>query len=82
MSKNLAYIQWLKKQEKFLKSKGKDMVCYSLKTLDELEEAKEKERQIEEERAANKAATNLFYALAPKADPFTKIEIPLLPLEV
>ena len=82
MSKNLAYIQWLKKQEKFLKSKGKDMVCYSLKTLDELEEAKEKERQIEEERAANKAAASLFYALALEANPFTRIKIPLLPLEV
>ena len=58
------------------------MVCYSLKTLNKLEEVKEKERQIEKECAANKAATNLFYALALKADPFAKIKIPLLSLKV
>jgi hypothetical protein len=53
-----------------------------LKTLNKLEEVKEKERQIEEEHVANKAAANLFYALAPKADPFAKVKIPLLLLEV
>ena len=58
------------------------MVRCSLKTLDELEKAEEKEKQIEEERAANEAAANLFYALAPEADPFAGIEIPLLPLGV
>jgi hypothetical protein len=46
----------LKKQERFLKSKGKDIVCHSLKTLDKLEKAKEKERQMESEHATTKAA--------------------------
>jgi hypothetical protein len=32
------------------------MVCYSLKTLDELEKVKEKERQIETEHVVVKAA--------------------------
>jgi len=36
------------------------MLCYSLKTLDKLEEVKEKERQIKEKRVANKAATTTF----------------------
>ena len=58
------------------------MVCCGLKTLDELEEAEKKEKQIEKKRAANKAAANLFYALAPEADPFAGIEIPLLPPKV
>jgi hypothetical protein len=39
------------------------MVCYSLKTLDELEKVKERERQIKEERAAVKAAAKSFVAL-------------------
>ena len=54
---NSAYLACLEKQKKFLRSKGKDMVCRGLKTLDELEEVKEKKRQIELERAAVKAAT-------------------------
>ena len=41
---SLAQAQRLKKQQKFLKSKGKDMVCYSLKTLNKLKEVKGKER--------------------------------------
>jgi hypothetical protein len=58
------------------------MVCRSLKTLDKLEEAEKKERQIELERAAAKVATTA-YALAPsKPDPFAKIKVPLLPLKV
>ena len=80
--KNIACLERLKKQKKFLKSKGKDMVCYSLKTLNKLEKAKEKEKQIKEKHAANKATANLFYALVPKANPFAKIKIPLLPLGV
>jgi hypothetical protein len=32
------------------------MVCYSLKTLNKLKEAKERERQMETERAAVEAA--------------------------
>jgi hypothetical protein len=54
------------------------MVCCSLKTLDELEEAEEKEKQTKKERAANKAAASLFHASAPEADPFARVEIPLL----
>jgi hypothetical protein len=53
----MSCIKRLEKQQEFLKSKGKDMVCRSLKTLNELEEVKEKERQIETERAAIEAAT-------------------------
>jgi CO dehydrogenase/acetyl-CoA synthase beta subunit len=79
---NMACLERLEKQKKFLKSKGKDMVRRSLKTLDELEEAEEKEKQIEEERAANETAASLFHASAPEADPFAGIEIPLLPPEV
>jgi len=52
----MSYLKRLERQKKFLKSKGKDMVCCSLKTLNKLEEAEEKERQIEMERAAAKAA--------------------------
>ena len=62
------------------------MVRRSLKTLDELEEVKEKKRQIEEERATVEAAAMSSVALqaAPgqSTNPFAEIEIPLLPLEV
>ena len=57
---NMLRIKRLKRQQEFLKTKGKDMVRRSLKTLDELEEVEERERQIEEERAANKAAATTF----------------------
>jgi hypothetical protein len=53
---NMSCIKRLEKQQEFLKSKGKDIVCYSLKTLDELEEVEEKERQIETKRTAVEAA--------------------------
>ena len=75
---SLARARCLKKQQKFLKSKGKDIVCRGLKTLDELEEVKERERQIETERAA---ATQI-YGQAAAANPFARIKILLLPLEV
>jgi hypothetical protein len=52
----MSYIERLKKQQKFLKSKGKDIVRRSLKTLNKLEEVKEKERQIETKRVVVKAA--------------------------
>jgi hypothetical protein len=79
LSPNLACYERLEKQREFLQVKGKDMVRHSLKTLNKLEEAEEKEKQIEEERAANKAAATA-YTLAPaKPDPFARIEIPLLP---
>ena len=53
----MSCIKRLKRQQEFLKSKGKDMVRRGLKTLDELEEVEEKERQMETERAAVEAAT-------------------------
>jgi CO dehydrogenase/acetyl-CoA synthase beta subunit len=82
---NIACLKRLKKQKKFLKSKGKDIVCCSLKTLDKLKEAKEKERQIESERATAKATAMPFNVLAlllTKANPFAGVKVPLLPLEV
>jgi hypothetical protein len=82
MSENLARLQRLERQEKFLKSKGKDMVRRGLKTLDELEEVEEKERQMETERAAVEAAATQVHGQAAAADPFAGIEIPLLPPEV
>ena len=58
------------------------MVRCSLKTLDELEEAEEKERQIETERAAVKATATQVHSQAAAADPFAEIEVSLLPPEV
>jgi len=49
------YIKHLKKQQEFLKSKGKNMVCYSLKTLNKLKKVKEKERQIKTKHTTVKA---------------------------
>jgi hypothetical protein len=75
----------LKKQERFLKSKSKDIVCYSLKTLDKLEEAKEKERQIGTKHIAAKAIampSNALALLLTKANPFADVKVFLLPLKV
>jgi hypothetical protein len=79
----MSYIERLERQQEFLKSKGKDIVRRGLKTLDELEEAEERERQIESKQAAQ--ATILSSsprpnALAPRAksDPFASLEVPLL----
>jgi hypothetical protein len=58
------------------------MVRCSLKTLDKLEEVEEKEKQIEEERAAAKAATTARVLALLEPDPFAKIEILLLPPKV
>jgi CO dehydrogenase/acetyl-CoA synthase beta subunit len=83
--KNMACLERLKKQKKFLKSKGKDIVCCGLKTLDKLEEAEEKERQIETECAAIKATampSNVLALLLTKANSFAGVKVPLLPLEV
>jgi hypothetical protein len=71
----------LKKQKRFLKSKGKDIVCYSLKTLNKLKEAKEKERQIKTKCATAKAAampSNVLVLLLTKANPFAGVKVPLL----
>jgi hypothetical protein len=74
----MSCIKRFKKQQEFLKLRGKDMVCYSLRTLDKLEKAEEKERQIEKERATSKAAATAYALALLKPDPFAKIEIPLL----
>jgi hypothetical protein len=63
------------------------MVCQGLKTLNKLKEAKEKERQIESERAAAKAAARPFnaYALAlsvTEPDPFAGLRALSLPPKV
>jgi hypothetical protein len=50
--------------------------------LDKLEEAEEKEKQIEEGRAASKAAATAYALALSRPDPFAKIEIPLLFLKV
>jgi hypothetical protein len=57
----MSCIKRLEKQQEFLKSKGKDMVRRGLKTLDELEEVEERERQIETEHTAVKAAATQVY---------------------
>jgi hypothetical protein len=83
--KNIACLKRFKKQKKFLKSKGKDIVCCSLKTLNKLKEIKEKERQIETEHVTAKAAAMLSNVLALsliKANPFASVKVPLLPPEV
>jgi hypothetical protein len=83
--KNIACLKRLKKQKKFFKSKGKDIVCYSLKTLDKLKEAEEKERQIESECATTKAAaipSNVLVLSLTEANPFASVKVPLLLPEV
>jgi hypothetical protein len=56
------------------------MLCHSLKTLDKLEEAKEREKQEEEKRAAKAAATLFVLAsdLLLTSNPFAKLKVPLL----
>jgi hypothetical protein len=83
MSETSARILRLKKQQEFLRSKDKDMVRCGLKTLDKLEEAEGKERQEEERKRATEAAA-ILSTIVPKSqsDPFTRLEIPLLPLKV
>jgi uncharacterized membrane protein (DUF2068 family) len=81
----MACVKRLKKQKNFLKSKGKDIVCYSLRMLDKLKEAKEKERQMEIEHVTAKAAampSNALALLLTKANPFIGIKVLLLLLEV
>jgi hypothetical protein len=81
---NSARLARLKKQKRFLKSKSKDMLRRGLKTLDELEEAKEREKQEEEKHAA-KAATTSFVPTSDlflTSNPFARLKVPLLPPEV
>jgi hypothetical protein len=54
----IAEILCLRKQQDCLCSKGMEMIRWGLRTMDELDEAEERERQ-EEERACNKAATTV-----------------------
>jgi hypothetical protein len=85
MLKSTSWICCLKKQERFFKSKGKDIVCYSLKTLNKLEKAKEKERQIETKHITTKATamlSNVLALLLTKANPFASVKVPLLFLKV
>jgi hypothetical protein len=82
---NIACFKRLKKQKKFFKSKGKDIVCYGLKTLDKLKKAKEKERQIKTKHVTAKAATmpsNALTLLLTNTNPFANVKVLLLPLEV
>jgi hypothetical protein len=85
MLKSALCICCLKKQERFFKSKGKDIVCYKLKTLDKLKEVEEKERQIEAKHIATKAIAKPFNTLAlllTKANPSAKLKALLLLLKV
>jgi hypothetical protein len=82
-----ARIERLKKQERFLKSKGKDMVRRRLKTMDKLNEVKEKEKQREAKQTAQAVMLSSGPrpdALAPRAksNPFASLGVPLLLPEV
>jgi hypothetical protein len=82
---SLTCVKRLKKQQRFLKTKGKDIVCCSLKTLDKLKEAEEKERQIKTKYATAKAVampSNVLALLLTKANPFASVKVPLLLLKV
>jgi hypothetical protein len=83
----MACIERLEKQQEFLKSKGRDMVRRGLKTMDKLDEAEEKEKQIELERAATAAMLSSgsrpdVPAPGAENDPFASLEVPLLPPKV
>jgi CO dehydrogenase/acetyl-CoA synthase beta subunit len=82
--KNMACLERLKKQKKFLKSKGKDMVRCGLKTMDELEEAEEKERLKRETAAmlSNQVAATSAPTLRAEFDLFAGLKVLLLPPRV
>jgi hypothetical protein len=85
--KNIACLERLEKQKLFLRSKSKDIVCCSLKTIDKLDKAEEKEKQIELKQAATAAMISNSprpSALAPRAEnnPFASLKVSLLPLKV
>jgi hypothetical protein len=65
---NIACLKRLKKQKKFFKSKGKDMVC-----------CKETERATTKAAAM---PSNVLALSLTEADPFVGVEVPLLPPEV
>jgi hypothetical protein len=60
------------------------MLCCSLKTLDKLEEAKEREKQEEGKRVTKATAT--LFALTTNflltSNPFARLKVPLLPPRV
>jgi hypothetical protein len=85
--KSASRIRRLEKQQSFLKSKGKDIVCCSLKTIDKLDKIKEKEKQIKLKQAATAAIlSNDLRLSAPapraKSDPFASLKVLLLPPKV
>jgi hypothetical protein len=80
-------IRRLEKQQSFLKSKGKDMVCRGLKTMDKLDEAEDKERQIGLRQAAtatmpSNSPTPCALVLGVETNPFASLEVLLLPPKV
>jgi hypothetical protein len=59
------------------------MVCYSLKTMDKLDKAKEKEKQIESKQAASAAMpSNTLVLSKTETTPFAGLEVLLLPPRV
>jgi hypothetical protein len=87
IQENSARLARIEKQKQLLKSKGKDMVRRGLKTLDELEEAEEKEKQMESGRVTAEAAARPPSALVPalpatETDPFAGLGALSLPPEV
>jgi hypothetical protein len=77
----------LDRQREFLEKRAGEMIRRGLKTMDELDEAEEKEKQMELEQAATAAMLSSGPrpdAPAPGAerDPFAGLEVPLLPPEV
>jgi hypothetical protein len=81
---NIVCLKRLKKQKRFLKSKGKDMLCCGLKTLDKLEEAEEREKQEEEKHTA-KATATLFVSTSDfllTSNSLARLKMPLLPPKV
>jgi hypothetical protein len=67
----LACIQYLEKQQQFLKKKGTDILRQGLQTLDELDkvEAREKEeKEVQERAAVNSAAPADPFWLEPLSD--------------
>jgi hypothetical protein len=68
-----------------LKSKGKDIVRYSLKTIDKLNKVKEKEKQIKFKHTAAETAampSNTLALSTTKTNPFAKLKVLLLPPRV
>jgi hypothetical protein len=83
MLKSASYICRLEKQQLFLKSKGKDIVYYSLKTINELDKAEEKEKQIKPKQVATAAMlSNVLVLSTTKTNPFVGLKVLLLPPKV